>query len=158
LEDIHPARRNGEAVLTTRAGLDVETKLLDRRAKLPPLGRDVNPYDQNTHWREEVHKPVQCGLKRLDRMLSPLNKCDVVLTTGKFAGCRRDDARKAEAMQLKTPVGLVRTCQYDSLPSGTLGELDHRAGNSIGAIWRASGHDQSPDAEWTMQEAPCPAD
>jgi hypothetical protein len=90
-------------------------------------------------------------------MLSPLHKGDVVLTTGKFAGCRRDDARKAAAVQLKTPVGLVRTCQYDSILSGTLSEFDHHAGNSIdGAIWRAIGHDQSPDAECALQEARTP--
>jgi hypothetical protein len=87
-------------------------------------------------------------------MLPPLDKGDVVLTTGKFAGCRRDDARKAAVVQLKAPVGFVRTCQYDSILSGTLSEFDHHAGNSIdGAIWRAIRHDQSPDAECALQEA-----
>jgi hypothetical protein len=66
LADIEPARRNGEARVTSGPDFDAETKLLNRRSKLPVPRGGVNPYDQNAPWGEKVHKPVQCGLKRLD--------------------------------------------------------------------------------------------
>ena len=133
--DTEPARRNGETLLTARPGFDMETKALNRRPKLPvklPVPRrDVNPYDQNAGRGEEVNKPVQCGLKRFDRMLPPLNQSNVISTTGKFAGRGGDDTRIAAATQLKNPAGFLQTGQYDSMIARASSEFDHRIDDSI---------------------------
>jgi hypothetical protein len=136
LADIEPARRrNDETALTEGPGFDVETKALNRRPKLPvklPVPcLDVNPYDQNAGRGQEVHKPVQRGLKRLDRMLPPLDESNVISTTGKLAGRGGGDTRVAAAAQLKNPAWLLRACQDDSMITGAPGEFDHRIDDSI---------------------------
>jgi hypothetical protein len=129
--DIESARRNCEAVLTVRPGFDAQAKPLNHRSKLPGALGGVNPNDQNAPRGQEVHKPVQCGLKRFDRVLSPLNEGNIILTAWKFAGCRGGDARIATAAQLKNPVRLLQACQYDSMINGTPSEFDHCIDNSI---------------------------
>jgi hypothetical protein len=64
-------------------------------------------------------------------MLPPLDKGNVVSTSGKFARRCRGDARITAAAQLENPVGLLRACQYDSVFNRTPSEFDHRVDNSI---------------------------
>ena len=103
LVDPDSARRNGETVLTAGPGFDTETKTLNRRPNLAVPWGDVHPYDQNTGRGEEMHKPVQRSLERLDRMLPPLNQTNVISTAAKFARCGGDDTRITAVAQLKNP-------------------------------------------------------
>jgi hypothetical protein len=106
LADTESARRNGETVLTACPGFDTEAKTLNRRPKLAVPWGDINPDDQHTGWGEEVHKPVQCSLKRLDRMLPPLNQTNVISATAKLARRGGGDTRITAVAQLKKP-GLI---------------------------------------------------
>src|SRR5262245_27376890 len=103
LDRVRPPRRNDDALLTARPGLNPEAQSLKDETEFPAAQTlcGIKAYDQNATRSQEVHEPVQRGFERLHRVQLPIDESDIVLTMREPTGRGACGAVEAAAMQLE---------------------------------------------------------